>query len=932
MFQLKLGIYEMEPVGVVVPRNAQDVVETVSLAAEYGVSLLPRGSGTSLAGQSVGRSLHVDFSKYLDRILELNTAERWVRVQPGVVLDELNSYLAPHNLMFAPDVATSSRANIGGMIGNNSCGAHSVIYGKTIDHVQSLTAVLSDAATVELGPIQSALVALKTAQGDLEGDIYSVMRRVLDVNGDEIRARFPRVMRRVSGYNLDELLASADNSMDLTKIVVGSEGTLCIVTEAQLSLVERPQYTVLIACHFSDLLEAIRANAEILETGPSAIELTDRILLDQTRDSIEHAPSRRFLQGDPEALLFVEYYGDSRDELVAKAAALEELLATRGLGYSCIRAFQETDQADMWALRKAGLGLLMGMKGDAKPQSGVEDSCVPVQSLPEYVDRVRALMREHGVIAQMYGHASVGVVHIRPILNLKDPRAVRLLRLFAERMSDMVLEYGGSMSAEHGDGLARSEWIEKMFGAAMVDVFAQVKRAFDPRGIMNPGKIVQAPPMDENLRYGADYPTRQWPTQFRFDREGGLQEAVEMCSGVGHCRKKLVGTMCPSYMATMEEEHSTRGRANALRAALTGRLEGGMASHELHEVMDLCLECKACKAECPSNVDMAKLKYEFLSHYHEAHGYPLRSRLFANIDRLNRWMSPVAGVANWLMGTSLNRRILDRFLGIDRRRRMPRLASQRFSKWFGKRTYRRGGDRGKVVLYSDTFTEYNDPQIGMAATFVLESAGFEVVLPDDRLCCGRPMISKGFLRDAKIRARHNVERLAPYASQGLPIVGLEPSCVLTFRDDYLDLLGDDPRARSVAEHMYMLEEFLDGLRVEGTLELPFTGTRRDILFHGHCHQKALIGTGQAMAVMSLPPNYHVREIPSGCCGMAGSFGYESEHYDISMKVGEDRLFEAVRSADPETVVVAEGTSCRHQIMDATGRRARHWVEVLVEAL
>ena len=339
---------------------------------------------------------------------------------------------------------------------------------------------------------------------------------------------------------------------------------------------------------------------------------------------------------------------------MAKAAALEELLATRGLGYSCIRAFQETDQADMWALRKAGLGLLMGMKGDAKPQSGVEDSCVPVQSLPEYVDRVRALMREHGVIAQMYGHASVGVVHIRPILNLKDPRAVRLLRLFAERMSDMVLEYGGSMSAEHGDGLARSEWIEKMFGAAMVDVFAQVKRAFDPRGIMNPGKIVQAPPMDENLRYGADYPTRQWPTQFRFDREGGLQEAVEMCSGVGHCRKKLVGTMCPSYMATMEEEHSTRGRANALRAALTGRLEGGMASHELHEVMDLCLECKACKAECPSNVDMAKLKYEFLSHYHEAHGYPLRSRLFANIDRLNRWMSPVAGVANWLMGTSLN--------------------------------------------------------------------------------------------------------------------------------------------------------------------------------------------------------------------------------------------------------------------------------------
>lgn len=932
LYSTDASIYEMKPLGVVLPRTVQDIIQVVKAASDFGISLVPRGAGTSLAGQSVGRSLHLDFSKYLTGILELNATERWVRVEPGVVLDELNAFLRPHDLMFAPDVATSSRANVGGMIGNNSSGAHSLIYGKTIDHVAEVTAVLSDSSLVRFGPLDDVQLAAKMAQTDLEGAVYRGLRQQVAKHADEIRDRFPSVMRRVSGYNLDELLLSNGEPFDLSKIVVGSEGTLCVVVEARLMLVERPRHTALVACHFQDMVEALRANVQILSTDPSAVELTDRVLLDQTRNSIEHAPSRRFLEGDPEALLFVEYCGESREELEARADGLEGLLRVKGLGYACVRAFEPGQQKDMWELRKAGLGLLMGMRGDAKPTSGVEDTCVPVESLPEYVSRVRAMMDEHGVVAQMYGHASVGVVHIRPILNMKEPQGVQLLRHFAEQMSDMVLEYGGSMSAEHGDGLARSEWIQKMFGPRIAAAFAEVKKVFDPNGIMNPGKIVDAPLMDENLRYGGDYRSAAVETHFSFDREGGFQQAAELCSGIGHCRKKLVGTMCPSYMATLEEEHSTRGRANALRAALTGGLRGGLVGEDLHQVMDLCLECKACKAECPSSVDMAKLKYEFLAHYGEAHGYSLRARLFGHIDRLNRWLSPVAPVANWLARSRVNRWLLDHLLGIDRRRHLPALASETFSSWFIKRSHKRGGTRGKVVLFNDTFTEYNEPQIGMAATFILESAGFEVLLPRKRLCCGRPMISKGFLREAKQRARDNVEELAPYALEGVPVIGLEPSCILTFRDDYLDLLADDPKARAVAHRVSMLEDFLISLKEEGKLDIAFTNSRRRVLVHGHCHQRALVGVGATLEVLRMPPNFEVEEIPSGCCGMAGAFGYEKEHYDISMKVGEERLFKAVRSAGEGAVIAAVGTSCRHQIADATGKRARHWAEILVEAL
>ena len=931
LYATDASIYEIAPAGVVLPRTVADVAHTLRTASDGGISVLPRGGGTSLAGQTVGEGLQIDFSRYMNRILEVNADERWARVQPGVVLDELNAALAPEGLQFGPDVSTSSRANLGGMIGNNSCGSHSILHGRTIDHVLELQVVLSDGSTAAFGPVAPSELDERTRRPGIEGRAYGEVRGVVDEFAEEIDRRYPKVMRRVSGYNLDALVAP-EAPFDLSKIVVGSEGTLCAVVEARIRLVESPRHTAVVACHFGDLIEAMEANLHAVATSPAASELMDRVLMDQTRGQLSYQAGRGFLQGDPEALLCVEYYGESEAELLERCDDLEGRLRGAGLGYAYVRAFTPGEKRDIWDLRKAGLGLLMGLKGDAKPTAGVEDTSVPVEHLPEYLARVQSLMSEQGVDqTTYYGHASVGVIHIRPVLDLKEEDGIATLRALEERMSDWVLEYGGAMSAEHGDGLARSEWIEKMFGPRLPQAFARVKAAFDPSGVMNPGKIVAAPPMDANLRYGDGYPSVLQETYFRYDEAGGFQQAVEMCSGVGQCRKKLVGTMCPSYMATLEEQHSTRGRANALRAALSGRLPGGLESDELYEVMDLCLECKACKSECPSSVDMAKLKYEFLARYHERHGYPLRSHLFARIDQLNRCVAPVSGLANWLMHAAPSRWLMERLFGIDRRRRMPALASPTFSRWFQSRPGTRSPSRGTVVFYNDTFTEYNEPEVGRAAVALLESAGFEVVLTQRRLCCGRPLVSKGFVREARDRAGDNLRELVEYCDRGWPIVAVEPSCVSTYRDDYLDLAFDAGTARRVADNLYLLDEFLAERTGDGGAGIEFTALTKRILLHGHCHQKALSGTACTLKLLAAPPGYQVKEIPSGCCGMAGSFGYEREHYEVSMEVGRERLFEVI-AADPRAEVAAAGTSCRHQIADATGRRARHWAEVLADAL
>lgn len=932
LYSTDASIYEIEPLGIAYPADADQVSRILRFAYERGIPVTPRGGGTSLGGQAVGRSIQVDFSRHMNRILEVDVEDRWARIQPGVVLDELNAHLKPMGLLFAPDVSPSNRANVGGMIGNNSCGSHSILYGKTIDHVLELDVVLSDGTRTVFKPAGDRVYGEKSALGGLEGRIYREVRRIAHENRDEIEARYPRIMRRVGGYNLDEF--TDDGPFDPCKIVVGSEGTLVAVTEARVNLVPLPAHTGLGICHFSDLIESMEATVEILKTDPSAVELTDKVILDLAKESPAAAHQRDFIEGDPEAILMVEYYGETAGEVSERLDALESLLREKDLGYACVRATTPAAQSNAWNIRKAGLGLLMGMKGDTKPATFVEDTAVSPEKLPDYIRDFRDIVHKHGTVASYYAHASVGTIHIRPLINLKEAEGISRMRSIAEEIRDLVMAYGGAVSSEHGDGLVRSEWNEKVFGPRLYEAFKAVKAVFDPNGIMNPGKIIANQKMTDNLRFGPAYQAEEINTYFDFSEDGGFSRSIELCNGVGACRKKLVGTMCPSYIATLDEEHSTRGRANVLRAALSGKLDGeGFTSRRVYEALDLCLECKGCKGECPSNVDMAKMKYEFLAHYYEQHGLPLRNRLFGRIETLNRLGSAFAPLSNRIVNHPWHKRILERTIGVDRRRSLPEFAEETFEQWFYQRgpVSPGGADQSTVVFFPDTFVNYSEPHIGIAAVEVLESAGYRVVLAEPRACCGRPMISKGMLREARAAAEYNIAQLERYVDRGWNIVGCEPSCVMTFRDDYRDLV-DDPRADRVADGMLMIDEFLAREHGAGRLSLPAKRIEKTISLHGHCQQKAIAGTGSTVAALELVPGYEVTTLNTGCCGMAGSFGYEREHYELSMRIGEDRLFPAVRAAQAGTELAATGTSCRHQIADGTGRTARHPIEMIRAAV
>ena len=766
----------------------------------------------------------------------------------------------------------------------------------------------------------------------LEGELYRRLVDIGEANRQEVVSRFPRIMRRVGGYNLDEFVNG--DGFDMARFVVGSEGTLVVITEAKLRLVPKPKLKALAVLHFRELIESMEAAVAVLELEPAAVEMMDGMTIRPARNNLKYSRMMDFIEGDPESLLIVELTGESESELDSRLDRLEERIARSGLGYAVKRFTKPEEQAKVWAFRKASLGLLMNVRGDAKPLPFVEDTAVDPQVLPEYVRRFDQIVREHGTTAGYYGHASVGSLHIRPLIDLKLQQGVEQMVSIADSISDLVLEFGGAMSGEHGDGLARSVWNEKMFGPQLYNAFREVKRAFDPKGIMNPGKIVDPPPMTENLRISPAYHTLDIETAFAFTEEGSLAGAIEMCNGQGACRKVLEGTMCPSYMATRDEEHSTRGRANALRAAISGTLPvDALTGERLYQVMDLCLACKGCKAECPSSVDMAKLKYEFLDRYHKANGYPLRDRFFANISGLSRLGAFFAPLSNWVLRSQLFKQLMERMVGIDARRDLPPFASRTFSQWFRARgdVQPETATRGKVLLFPDTFTNYNHPDVGIAATLVLERLGYEVVVPSVK-CCGRPMLSRGMVDKAKKNARFNVDSVFPHVEQGAKLVGVEPGCILTFRDDYVDLLGGDSKARAVAESTMLVEEFvLYALREEGA-HLELAGGPTKVLYHGHCHQKAIVGTGPALELLRSIRGCDVREVPSGCCGMAGSFGYEKEHYDISMSVGEQILFPAIRSQQGDFVVVSDGVSCRQQIEHATGRRTKHLVEVLAEAL
>ena len=863
----------------------------------------------------------------MSRVLEVNEAEGWARVEPGLVQDELNAHVRPVGLLFGPDTSTSNRATLGGMIGNNSGGAHSIAYGLTVEHVIEVTALLADGSRVVFGEVSPEIFRQKMQAPGLEGQIYREIARIREQYAGDIRARYPTHWRRVCGYNLDELVKN--RPLNMARLVVGSEGTLLTVVEAKVRLVPRPKKTALDVVHYRDIQEALESSQAILETGPYAVELTDKMILDLARGNIEQSQRMGFVRGDPAAILIVEYAGESDAEVKTKVEVLEARRARDRFGYASHIAYDPAEQQSIWKLRKAGLGLLLGTKGDSKPIAFIEDTAVDPKYLPEFVPRFREIMAKHGARGAYYGHCSVGCLHIRPLINLKTERGLEQVRAIAGEIFDLVLEYGGAISSEHGDGRARSPFLERVYGPKLFQAFREFKHTFDPKNLMNPGNLVDSPGLTEHLRYEPDYKTWEPPTLLDFSGQGGFAAAVEMCSGVGVCRKKLEGTMCPSYMATRDEEHSTRGRANALRAVLSGQVpDSEFTGRRLYEVMDLCLECKACKAECPSNVDMAKLKYEFLAHYYRANGLPLRNRLFGRIERLSRLGSRLAPLSNWVAGSRLHRWLLERFVGIDRRRPLPPFARETFTDWFRQRATAAAASRGEVVLFHDTFVTYNAPQIGKAAVHLLERAGYAVRLVD-RKCCGRPLISKGMLAEAKAHAAWNVERLLPYAQRGVAIVGLEPSCLLTLRDEYVDLLRSDA-AGQVAKQSFLLEEFLQRERRKG-LSLPFGANGRKALLHGHCHQKALVGTGPTVAALRWA-GFDVEEVDSGCCGMAGSFGFETEHYDLSVALGNRRLVPAVKAAGPDVEVVAPGISCRQQIEHLAGRRAKHPAEVLWETL
>ncbi len=928
LYSTDASIYQIEPIGVVVPRHKGDVQAVVELANKFSVPVLPRGGGTSLAGQTVGHALVLDFSKYMQNVLEVNQEELWCRVQPGLVQDELNAYVRSMGLQFGPDTSTSNRATIGGMIGNNSAGAHSLTYGKTLDHVIELTVLLSDGSEVVLKELSSDALEGKSQADSLEGRVHREVARLAQEHRSEILARYPKIMRRVSGYNLDEFIKP--QPFNLSRILVGSEGTLGMVVEAKMRLVPKPKWTALDVIHFDDDLEALRASQAILETAPYALESTDKMILNLARGNIVQSQRLGFVQGNPSSLLMVEYAGDTEAQVKEQVYKLEEVRKAQHIGYAATLAFKPEEVKAVWGVRKAGLGLLLGTKGDKKPIAFVEDTAVAPAKLPEFIKRFREIITRHDAIAGYYGHCSVGCMHIRPLIDLKEASEMKKMVSIADAISDLVLEFNGAMSGEHGDGLARSHFNQKLFGAVLYEAFRQVKRVFDPKNLMNPGKIVDAPAMTESLKISPRYQTWQPETTLDFTGQGGFARAVEMCSGMGECRKKLDGTMCPSYMGTLDEEHSTRGRANALRAVLSGKVpKEEFTGKRLHDVMDLCLECKACKAECPSNVDMAKLKYEFLDHYHRVNGLPLRNRLFGGIERLNRIGSQFAPLSNWVVGSGLNRWLMEKLAGIDRRRPLPQFAGVTFEDWFDGRKPEGDGAKGEVVLFHDTFNNFNTPNVAVATTRLLERLGYHVLLVNKR-CCGRPMISKGMLGEAKNNAAWNVDQLAEYAERGVPIVGMEPSCLLTLRDEYPDFLRTND-AKLVARNSFLLEEFLLQERDAGKVSLSFGANGRKALLHGHCHQKALVGTVPTVALLK-GAGFEVSEVDSGCCGMAGSFGFEKEHYDLSLTIGNRRLAPAVKSASAEVEIVAPGISCRQQIEHLTGRKAKHTAEVLWEVL
>ncbi len=937
LYATDASIYEMEPIAVVFPRSTAEVQHVVRVAASRGVPILPRGGGTSLAGQGVNHAIVLDMSRHMDGVLEINAAEGWARVQPGVVVDALSKAARPHGLMYAVDPSPKNRATIGGGIGNNSCGAHSVIYGKTLDQVLSLEVVLADGTTTRFERLTGGALGEKRAAQTLEGAIYRGVARIAAEHADEIAERFPQIQRRVSGYNLDEFVPGEGfaDSMDLARMIVGSEGTLAVVTEAKVRLAPIPTAKGVAALHFPTVASACRATMAALEHGPSSVEIVGSTIIERCRESVGYARLVDFVIGDPGALLLVEMYGDTTEQVAASLARLTEDFAARGLTRDVVLALDAGSQARMWRMREAGLGLLMSVRGDAKPVAFVEDPAVPPERLGDFIEAFDALVRRHGTESAYYGHASVGCMHLRPMANIKDAAGLASMEAIATEVADLVLQFGGSLSGEHGDGILRGVFTERMFGARLTEAFREVKRTFDPLGILNPGKIVDTPAFSDNLRLSPTTHSLQPPTLLDWSHEQGFARAAEQCNGQGACRKDE-GGMCPSYMVTRDEEQSTRGRANLLRLVLDGALPPeDLTGERLMGALDLCVECKACLAECPSGVDMAKLKQEVLAAHRTQHGVPLRARLVGAMPQLSRLavrLGPLLAPLQALGALPPARWALERGLGIHHARPLPRIQAATFRRWFASRAVSAPGHRGDAVYFVDTFTEFQHPEVGRAAVRVLEALGYRVRVVAQVACCGRTLLSSGQLAAARDLARANIEQLRGYAAASIPIVGTEPSCLLALRDEYVSLVPTED-ARTVASVAVLLDELVARLAAEDPrVASLFRPIERPALLHAHCHQKAIVGAEPTLAALALVPGLSTTLVDSACCGMAGSFGFEAEHYDVSRAMAMRSLIPAVDGAPANAEILVTGISCRQQVEHFSTRRPRHTAELLAEAL
>lgn len=986
LYATDASAYREIPVAVTRPACVDDIKKILAFARRHGGSVIPRGAGTSLAGQVVGPGIVIDISKHLNRILDFNPAERWVKVEPGVVLGDLNRYLAPHRLQFGPETSTANRCCMGGMLGNNSCGAHSIIHGSVRDHILEVDAVLSDGSEVHFEALTTGEFNAKCAgdPGRLETNIYLNLRKTLSdpLNAEEIRREYPHpgLRRRNNGYALDAMLntdpfTGNGEKINICRLLAGSEGTLAFTTSMKLNLVPLTnERTGLVCAHFDSLQDAVRANIIALKHHPAAVELIDDYILNCTKDNIEQSRNRFFVKGDPKVILLIEIIRPTVEEIRATAAAMERDMTAAGFGYHFPLFTAADEMARVWELRKAGLGVLLNIPGRRKSVQVIEDTAVLPELFPDYIAEAALVLKKHGLSCAYYAHIATGELHLSPLLDLKDPDDIRTFRGLAEDIARLVKKYRGSLSGEHGDGRLRGEFIPLMLGPHNYALLRELKKTWDPNGLFNPGKITDTPPITENLRYPVGE-RRSFPGQvFEFPEEEGLLYAAEKCSGSADCRKSSLmgGTMCPTFMATGDEDKSTRARANILREFLTRSSKKNPYDHEeIYRVMDLCISCKACKSECPSNVDVARLKAEFLQRYYDLHHVPFRAWLIAWLPRLYAPGMLLRPVTNLVTGTALFKRLI----GFSEKRPIPALSAVTLRAWTRRHgrqarradTVERNGInnpavkpeiKGTVNLFADEFTNYNESDIGIKAVMLLEKLGYEVIIPR-HIESGRTFLSKGLLRSSRKVAIKNILMLRDVVTDERPLVGIEPSALLTFRDEYPEIAGngftDDDRRiggngiKSNARRMSVNGLKEDALRIAGNALLfeeficreidrgnitssSFTDKPAQILLHGHCQQKAVASTAPTIRMLSLPVNYRVEEINDGCCGMAGAFGYEKEHYDLSMKIGEMVLFPAVRAAAGETVITAPGTSCRHHIADGTGRRALHPVEVLYDAL